>query len=202
MSTNILGKYKSLLIVSRILWGVEGAWDEEHDGWRQIIKIHKIGDHKEILDAIPSVLRAHRTYSPEYIKACKLRDSKPGTQLHVPARFSFTKEADTSNAVGKYGHMTSSIAEAQRKLTREEALGLHEASITNKFYTLTSQLLKSLIAAHAAGVQPEFAFNITEEETQIIRENRSVLVLGRSGTGKTTCLVYKLLSGLSPLSFF
>ena len=39
----------------------------------------------------------------------------------------------------------------------------------------------------------EFPFVLRKEELKIIKNYRtSTLILGRSGTGKTTCLVYKL----------
>lgn len=40
----------------------------------------------------------------------------------------------------------------------------------------------------------EFPLVLSQEELGIIKNSRtSTLILGRSGTGKTTCLVYKLL---------
>ena len=40
----------------------------------------------------------------------------------------------------------------------------------------------------------EFPFDLSREEARVIRHYRTAsLILGRSGTGKTTCLVFKLL---------
>src|SRR5437016_12095975 len=62
----------------------------------------------------------------------------------------------------------------------------------DKFYSLTEPVIRSILSG---SVTAEFPFDISEEEVDIIRHFKSAsLIIGRSGTGKTTCLVYKLLS--------
>lgn len=39
---------------------------------------------------------------------------------------------------------------------------------------------------------PNFRIKLTEEEKNVIGENGNVMVIGRSGTGKTTCAVMRL----------
>jgi flagellar biosynthesis GTPase FlhF len=41
---------------------------------------------------------------------------------------------------------------------------------------------------------PNFNINLTEQEKDVIGENGNVLVIGRSGTGKTTCAILRLFS--------
>jgi Lhr-like helicase len=41
---------------------------------------------------------------------------------------------------------------------------------------------------------PNFKVNLTPQEKNVIGENGNVLVIGRSGTGKTTCAVLRLFS--------
>lgn len=65
-------------------------------------------------------------------------------------------------------------------------------SVIDKFYSLTEPLLRSLFSKDLAG---EFPFELSKEELRIITHFRtSSLILGRSGTGKTTCIVFKILS--------
>lgn len=186
----VLKLYKAIYSKNhRVLWGVEGAWDEQWGGWRQIVKVWRIGDHKEILESIPGVLRAHRGYSADFIRGCKLREPENGMGKYLPARFVLSGVSTREE-----GGSTSGRGD-NKKLTREEALGLHEAITTGKFYTLSERMLESLQESRKSGVLPEFAFDVSEEETSILRWWRSsVLILGRSGTGKTTCLVFKLLA--------
>ena len=47
----------------------------------------------------------------------------------------------------------------------------------------------------ASGTSAEFPFDVAHDEVEIIRQTSSAsFILGRSGTGKTTCLAFKLLS--------
>lgn len=64
-------------------------------------------------------------------------------------------------------------------------------TIKDKFYSLTEPLLGSLLSNLAF----EVPFELSSEELRIVSHfNTSTLILGRSGTGKTTCLVFKLLA--------
>ncbi|KAL9606788.1 MAG: hypothetical protein Q9179_000078 [Wetmoreana sp. 5 TL-2023] len=64
--------------------------------------------------------------------------------------------------------------------------------MANRFYTLTEPMFRSVLAHDLLG---EFPFNLSGDETRIILHfDTSSLILGRSGTGKTTCLVFKLLA--------
>lgn len=57
---------------------------------------------------------------------------------------------------------------------------------------MTEPFLKSIVSN--TGLE-EFPFDLSPEEMEIIGHfNTSSLILGRSGTGKTTCLLFKLLA--------
>ena len=60
----------------------------------------------------------------------------------------------------------------------------------DKFYSLTEPVIRSILANDLLA---EFPFDLSKEEARVIRHFRTAsLILGRSGTGKTTCLVIKL----------
>lgn len=60
----------------------------------------------------------------------------------------------------------------------------------DKFYALTEPVIRSILSNDLTA---EFPFDLSREEAQTIRHFRTAsLILGRSGTGKTTCLVFKL----------
>ena len=64
-------------------------------------------------------------------------------------------------------------------------------STQDKFYSMSGKVLERLLAAPNA---VEFPFDISMEEVEIIKHsNTAAFILGRSGTGKTTCLLFKLL---------
>ncbi|KAF8462270.1 hypothetical protein BDZ91DRAFT_734784 [Kalaharituber pfeilii] len=63
--------------------------------------------------------------------------------------------------------------------------------MSNKFYCLTSKVLDRIFTGSNS---LEFPFDISKEETKIIKHsNSAAFIQGRSGTGKTTCLLFKLL---------
>lgn len=41
---------------------------------------------------------------------------------------------------------------------------------------------------------PNFKISLTEEESDVIGQSGNVMVIGRSGTGKTTCAILRLFS--------
>lgn len=62
--------------------------------------------------------------------------------------------------------------------------------MANKFYALTAPMMDSIIAND---LNAEFPVDTSQDEIRVIRHfETSSLILGRSGTGKTTCLAFKL----------
>ena len=65
-----------------------------------------------------------------------------------------------------------------------------------KFYALSNAMAKCLL--QSKGLNFDFPFQVSELEYNIIRlrtkPTASILLLGRSGTGKTTCCLYRLWS--------
>jgi len=63
--------------------------------------------------------------------------------------------------------------------------------IQGKFYSLTSTVLTSI----KHDTQAVFPVDPSKEEMKIINHFKTpAFILGRSGTGKTTCLIYKMVS--------
>ena len=60
----------------------------------------------------------------------------------------------------------------------------------NKTFTVTEDMLQSIVDQDLAA---EYPFDMSEIEMQIIQHSaRPTLIMGRSGTGKTACLVFKM----------
>jgi len=122
------------------------------------------------------ILRHQKTFRSEFVEACKAR-VKDAKGTYLPKTFG-TELLDEEQMCGT--------------LTREESLDLHNAIITGKFYTLTQTVLDGILTS---GSSAEFPFDVAHDEVEIIRQTSSAsFILGRSGTGKTTCLAFKLLS--------
>jgi RecA-family ATPase len=61
-----------------------------------------------------------------------------------------------------------------------------------KFYNLTEPLLNIVTNDKSS---EEFPFDLSPEELEIVQHfSTSTLILGRSGTGKTTCLLFKMIA--------
>lgn len=61
----------------------------------------------------------------------------------------------------------------------------------DKSYSLTEPFLQALVTGDET---LEFPFELSQEELSIVSHfQTSAFIIGRSGTGKTTCLVHKIL---------
>ncbi|RPA76351.1 hypothetical protein BJ508DRAFT_331206 [Ascobolus immersus RN42] len=157
-----------------ILWNVHLAYEERLDIAIQVVKVWRVGSHKEIEKSIPFILKTQRYHGDKYLKACKVR--REG-EIYRPAEFPLdTLEAD--------------IDTTRVKVAQDEVL--RETNITDKVFTLTQNVLKGVFAG---GLESEFTFDLSKEESAIIKQvGYPSFILGRSGTGKTTCLAFKLLN--------
>ena len=64
--------------------------------------------------------------------------------------------------------------------------------LTDKFHALTNRVLDNVLNGNQYAT---FPYDPNAKEVTIIKHFRTpAFILGRSGTGKTTCLLYKLLS--------
>ena len=62
----------------------------------------------------------------------------------------------------------------------------------DKSYSLTESFLQALLAGDET---LEFPFELSHEELTIVSHLETpAFILGRSGTGKTTCLIFKVLT--------
>ncbi|XP_022794976.1 TPR and ankyrin repeat-containing protein 1-like [Stylophora pistillata] len=65
-----------------------------------------------------------------------------------------------------------------------------------KFYHLSSAMIQAIREQQSCNAEIDFPFRVTEEEYDIINfkptPQSSIILIGRSGTGKTTCILYRL----------
>ena len=65
-----------------------------------------------------------------------------------------------------------------------------------KFYHLSTAMIQAILKQQSCNVEIDFPFRVTEEEHDIINfepsPQSSIILIGRSGTGKTTCILYRL----------
>lgn len=129
---------------------------------------------------------------PEGLKYEYLKDEHPNDEgstatpsTEAPPATANMGVAEGSPILGKFSRKFSYTISAWgvfAKLTRA----------SGKFYSLTNIVLDNL---HPKASLAVFPVDPSEEEFHVINHFKSpAFILGRSGTGKTTCLIYKLAS--------
>ncbi|KAH0558797.1 hypothetical protein GP486_004565 [Trichoglossum hirsutum] len=160
-----------------ILWQIDVGFDEVTSCVQQLIRVWKVDTNEEVSRAINRVAILQKCYGDVLVQQCRLRPPKDPDGKFIPAKFPRGSEVVISADSGTKMDVRS---------TDKEVI-----EMSNKFYSLTEPVINSILSND---VEAEFPFDISEEEVKIIRHFDSAsLILGRSGTGKTTCLVYKLL---------
>ncbi|CAG8896595.1 unnamed protein product [Penicillium egyptiacum] len=161
-----------------ILWQVDvGFYDELPWVQQHIVKVWQIVTSEEELEtAIEQILLIQESYSSELVQLCLKRPVQQSDGTWTPQRFGNVKET------GSYQMKPIPSSKASPVLME----------MSNKFYNLTDPFLKSIIDENGT---EEFPFDLSPEELEIVKHfSTSSLILGRSGTGKTTCLLFKMLA--------
>ncbi|GAD91519.1 hypothetical protein PVAR5_0091 [Paecilomyces variotii No. 5] len=162
-----------------LLWQIDvGFYEENSSVMQQLVKVWKISTAEELPNSISQILLIQRTYSPETVKMCCERPLQQSDGRFLPRQFaSFEKQAGLIIPVDN---------------TIEKEMAKNILDMANKFYTLTEPVIRSLIDPSGA---EEFPLSLSKDEMDIVSHFKtSSLILGRSGTGKTTCLVFKILA--------
>ncbi|KAJ3245533.1 hypothetical protein HDU77_009430 [Chytriomyces hyalinus] len=170
----------------RIVWQIDVAYLEAPRCYSQVIKVWCIGNHAHVIAAVKYVTGAQRAYSQERINRCKIRKDENGI-VH-PVIFNEDCQDGTVDFT-----LPVSKEEDNDQVT---LLKIHEASVTSKFIPFSKMFMRLLFAGPNGSVDCEFPFAVSEQEAEILNYNRSVIVIGRSGTGKTSCSLFRLLANL------
>lgn len=158
-----------------ILWQVFIGHDEITHGSKQMITIWAVGDSSAIDKGVLQATHFQRGYSEETVRRCRPLPSSGKGKEYIPIRF-IDDHSDKSM-------IPSEDLDVRTVDPQVIAMG-------NKFYALTEPVIRSILANELTA---EFPFDLSREEAQCIAHfQTSSLILGRSGTGKTTCLVFKL----------
>ncbi|KAJ3207541.1 hypothetical protein HDU67_007420 [Dinochytrium kinnereticum] len=167
--------YESKILSNlRMVWEVDVGWLEACQTTGQFVKVWYIGNHKDVVMTLKRVVAAHKTYSKERQKRCKLRGQGP-VQMVAPIMF----EDDGCDST----HITRLKDISGVDI---HPLLMHDMSVTAKIF------LHWLISK--SNDPGEFPFNLSQAEDAIVHHPKSLLLCGRSGTGKTSCIVFRLLS--------
>lgn len=161
-----------------LLWQIDVGFDNAARVESQLVKVWEIGAKTEMSQLIDRVILLQKSYSLERVKRCRQKPLEDADKKLIPRLFT------DCQGVAVLGARTQAMD--IRTVDREVL------EMANRFYMLTEPMLRSVLANDLLA---EFPFEFSEDETRVILHfGTSSLILGRSGTGKTTCLVFKLLA--------
>ncbi|KAF9229832.1 hypothetical protein BS17DRAFT_744362 [Gyrodon lividus] len=162
----------------RLVYQVDVISDNDSEVERQVIKIYGIYTHTQlnrIWDAIGQHLAGK---GKEYRRRCiyRNRPARSGDDVYLPACFPPEVTQISSKP-------TPFI------LSDEDKDELHSLLVLEKYVTFSQAFLHSLIANQDV----QHVFELSSPERKIVECSTSCYVLGRSGTGKTTTMLFKML---------
>ena len=151
------------------LWQVDIAPGPKPDMEQQVIKIWAVGSRKMISSMIREITNYQKSLPDTAIAKCLEMSDFPKVWNHH------------GNPVIPKSH-----SELDIRLIDQEFIDTF-----NKSFTITNDLLQSVLHGDLSA---EYPFDLSHEEMRIIQHFKtSTLILGRSGTGKTTCLIFKMI---------
>ena len=159
-----------------ILWQVDVGVAGDLELLQQVIVVWEVGDYEAISKAIDRVIHLQGSYADDHIARCRQQPLTRNNHL-IPAHFD-------NHAIRPARSETPSVALDVRTADQDTI------DMANKSYALTEPVIRSILNNDLAA---EFPFDLSMEEARAIAHFQTAsLILGRSGTGKTTCLVFKL----------
>ncbi|PCH33046.1 hypothetical protein WOLCODRAFT_62498 [Wolfiporia cocos MD-104 SS10] len=170
---------------SRLIYQIDCVPEFESDVERQVIRIFGIYTHAQLDRRFWDGVGHHLgRKGKEYKKRCTFRSrpSKSGEYANVilPASFPSPEEVPAP---------AEPPVSQLPDLHRDDLEKLHEVLVLEKYVTFSQALLNSILADQDI----VHVFDVSPQEKQIIEHPLSCYVLGRSGTGKTTTMLFKML---------
>ncbi|CAG8480420.1 12096_t:CDS:10 [Ambispora gerdemannii] len=162
----------------KILWQVDYGFSIRSYQLTQLVKVWAVTTNQNRIDNIVEYFKMfHQVYTAEQISRCAVQQIG-GNDIISPKIFGDVEEIRST----KNEFYNSQIDD-------EKLLMIHKMLVSNKFIPLSKNLFKSLVMGGS-----EFTFQVSKVEYEIIKNPTSAIIIGRSGTGKTTCIVYRLIA--------
>ncbi|KAF8594570.1 P-loop containing nucleoside triphosphate hydrolase protein [Ceratobasidium sp. AG-I] len=107
----------------------------------------------------------------------------PGQNVTAPAQFPHEEDFELPLEI------TPTIAPSMEVMTEKDFLELHSFIALEKFIPMSQTLIDSILNDSDAS----HVFHVSAKEKEIIYHHSACFVLGRSGTGKTTSILFKMI---------
>lgn len=166
-----------------VVWSVSlRAKVDEEDGkaviYYQILEVWDFVNGSDLVKSKQNVASAINAFSDEYHKMCAMENitvDDGNKEIHVPRVFP-----------KQYSKISWYRSHVTRKHPNNEA----SSTVIDKSYRIAVNQMSMLLRVDVK--ERELAFDMNSQETEIIHNPSSLFVLGRSGTGKTTVMLYKM----------
>ncbi|KAI0089831.1 hypothetical protein BDY19DRAFT_992789 [Irpex rosettiformis] len=165
---------------SRLVYQIDCIKEYGEETERQVIRIFGIYTHAQLERDWTYVTKYLSGKGKEYKRRCLYR-TKPTNardKVYAPATFPLTSEKDVPCSPMDL-----------TDLRAEDKQDLHSLLVLEKYVTFSQALLNSILADQDVA----HVFHMSPTEQEIVRHAGSCYVRGRSGTGKTTTMLFKML---------
>lgn len=164
---------------TRLVYQVDCVSDYSGNHEVQVIRIFGVYTHAKLDSRFwDSMGHQLSRKGPEYTKRCIYRKKPFIKQDKVFAPVTFPPRPENAATP------TESLA-----LPPQDLEQIHSLLVLEKYISLSQELLNSILLDTDATLP----FDLTPQEKQIVEHSASCYVLGRSGTGKTTTMLFKML---------
>ncbi|CAG8520792.1 11613_t:CDS:10, partial [Gigaspora margarita] len=162
----------------KILWQVDYGFSIRKYSFTQLIKVWAITTVPEKMEEMLENLEmTHKLYTAEHSHMCTTRQiGQDGVILPI----TFEGEEVIKSSGDK-------LCDSQ--LDDEKLIEIHKMLITNKFTPISTKFFQALAKGGS-----DFTFQVSKLEYEFINHPTSAIVIGRSGTAKTTCIVFRLIA--------
>ena len=166
----------------RLVWSV----DVDQVSCVQCIRVWDVVVEQRLANAIRRVESCLLGYSEAYLNRCA--QSNMEGQIHYPCAWA-------KNIPVEWYRTTRSekgnVEDGQCDNVGLERSNVSRSAVLMKFYSMSSSVARMLIQLKS-GENIDLPFVMSAEEEAIVRHPGSALVMGRSGTGKTTAILHRM----------
>ncbi|CAE6477183.1 unnamed protein product [Rhizoctonia solani] len=169
----------------RIIYMIDLVADSESKFDHQVIKIFSVSTRARVAyDFWAKVSRYLVRLGRDYKDRCTRREyvQTADGPLNIPAMFDH-REYILAGPDGEH-----SLGDEDNLNSETDMNELHEIVALEKFSPVTKSLYNSILA----DMEAVLPMALNPDERKIVRHHGTSIVIGRSGTGKTTALIYKM----------
>ncbi|EUC54068.1 UvrD-helicase domain protein [Rhizoctonia solani AG-3 Rhs1AP] len=169
----------------RIIYMIDLVADSESKFDHQVIKIFSVSTRARVAyDFWAKVSRYLVRLGRDYRDRCTRREyvQTADGPLNIPAMFDH-REYILAGPDGEH-----SLGDEDNINSETDMNELHEIVALEKFSPVTKSLYNSILA----DMEAVLPMALNPDERKIVRHHGTSIVIGRSGTGKTTALIYKM----------